>query len=95
MRDLGYREVALGNWWKNGERNADGTIALDPSNGRTACARNGRAARAGASPSARTPTSALRVHQPKRQQFGHYQQDADTIAAWGLDAMTVDWCGAY
>jgi hypothetical protein len=25
--------------------------------------------------------------------FGHYQQDADTFAAWGFDAVKVDWCG--
>jgi len=25
--------------------------------------------------------------------FGHYQQDADTFAAWGFDAVKVDFCG--
>ena len=25
--------------------------------------------------------------------FGHYQQDADTFAAWGIDAVKVDFCG--
>jgi alpha-galactosidase len=26
--------------------------------------------------------------------YGHYQQDADTFAAWGFDAVKVDFCGA-
>ncbi len=26
--------------------------------------------------------------------LGHYQQDADTFAAWGFDAVKVDFCGA-
>jgi alpha-galactosidase len=26
--------------------------------------------------------------------FGHYQQDADMFAAWGFDAVKVDFCGA-
>ena len=25
--------------------------------------------------------------------FGHYQQDINTLAAWGVDAVKVDWCG--
>lgn len=25
--------------------------------------------------------------------FGHYQQDINTLAAWGVDALKVDWCG--
>ena len=25
--------------------------------------------------------------------FGHYQQDINTLAAWGIDAVKVDWCG--
>jgi alpha-galactosidase len=25
--------------------------------------------------------------------YGHYQQDVDTFAAWGVDALKVDWCG--
>jgi alpha-galactosidase len=25
--------------------------------------------------------------------FGHYQQDMNTLAAWGVDAVKVDWCG--
>jgi alpha-galactosidase len=25
--------------------------------------------------------------------FGHYQQDINTLAKWGVDAVKVDWCG--
>ena len=25
--------------------------------------------------------------------YGHYQQDPDTFAAWGFDAVKVDFCG--
>jgi len=25
--------------------------------------------------------------------YGHYQQDVNTFAAWGVDAIKVDWCG--
>jgi hypothetical protein len=27
--------------------------------------------------------------------FGHYQQDVNTLAAWGVDAIKVDWCGGF
>ena len=25
--------------------------------------------------------------------FGHYQQDADLFASWGIDYVKMDWCG--
>jgi alpha-galactosidase len=25
--------------------------------------------------------------------YGHYQQDMNTLASWGIDAVKVDWCG--
>ena len=96
MRDLGYREVALGNWWKNGQRNADGTIALDPQqwpHGVRAVT-DGLHAR-GFTVRAYTDIGPHGCINASSNSFGHYQHDADTIARWGLDAMTVDWCGAY
>jgi alpha-galactosidase len=30
---------------------------------------------------------------PAGGSLGHYQQDIDTMAAWGVDAVKVDWCG--
>ena len=30
---------------------------------------------------------------PKQGSYGHYQQDVNTFAAWGFDAVKVDFCG--
>jgi alpha-galactosidase len=30
---------------------------------------------------------------PHQGSYGHYQQDVDTFAAWGVDAVKVDFCG--
>ena len=30
---------------------------------------------------------------PVKGSEGHYQQDMNTFAAWGFDAVKVDWCG--
>jgi len=27
--------------------------------------------------------------------YGHYQQDINTLASWGVDAVKVDWCGGF
>ena len=96
MRALGYREVALGNWWKNGERGPDGTIALDPQQWPHGVKPVTDALHAqGFSVRAYTDIGPFGCITPTANSYGHYRQDADTVAAWGLDALTVDWCGAY
>ncbi len=96
MRDLGYREFALGNWWKNGQRNTDGTIALDPQQWPHGVkpVTDGLHAR-GLTVRAYTDIGPHGCITPSANSFGYYQQDADTVSRWGLDALTVDWCGAY
>ena len=42
---------------------------------------------------ASTPTPASTAAAARPGQLGHYQQDADQFAAWGYDAVKVDFCG--
>jgi alpha-galactosidase len=91
----GYRIVWLDFGWASGARDAHGNLIVDPrqwphglawltawlhAHGLLA----GIYTDAGSSGCGRRGVGSL----------GHYQQDADTFAAWGFDAIKVDFCGA-
>ena len=91
----GYRIVWLDFGWASGARDSAGQLIVNPSqwphglswltawlHGRGLLA--GIYADAGASGCYRQGVGSL----------GYYQQDADTFAAWGFDAVKVDFCGA-
>ncbi|MCA1647650.1 MAG: NPCBM/NEW2 domain-containing protein [Chloroflexi bacterium] len=94
MRSLGYKYVWLdGGWWQ-GQRNADGSIAVDAAqwpSGMKAVADyiHSKGLNAGIY----TDIGSTGCGGPGQGSYGHYQQDADTFAAWGYDAVKVDWCG--
>jgi alpha-galactosidase len=91
----GYRIVWLDFGWASGERNRSGELVVDPRqwpNGLPWLTSwlhahhllAGIYTDAGASGCYRRGVGSL----------GHYRQDADAFAAWGFDAVKVDFCGA-
>ncbi len=90
----GYRIVWLDYGWASGERDHDGELAIDPRqwphglDGLTA-ALHQRGLLAGIySDGGRSGCEGRGVGS-----LGHYEQDADRFAAWGFDAVKVDFCG--
>jgi alpha-galactosidase len=88
MRDAGYRYVWLDAGWPAG-RNADGGLALDSSQWPDGLSGvcdyiHSHGLLAGIYIDAGPSTSQAFGG------FGHYQQDADTFAAWGFDALKAD-----
>ncbi len=94
MRNLGYKYVWLdGGWWQ-GLRNPDGTIKVDPAqwpSGMKAVADyiHAKGLKAGIY----TDIGSSGCGGAAQGSYGHYQQDANTFAGWGYDALKVDWCG--
>ena len=91
----GYRIVWLDFGWASGERDSHGNLIIDPQqwpNGLAWLTKwlhqrgllAGIYADAGSSGCEGRGVGSL----------GHYQQDADAFAAWGFDAVKVDFCGA-
>ncbi len=91
----GYRIVWLDFGWASGARGADGQILVDPPPVAPRPALADRLA-------APSPPAGRDLHRRGAQRLpkqgvgslGHYQQDADAFAAWGFDAVKVDFCGA-
>lgn len=94
MRKLGYKYVWLdGGWWQ-GQRNPDGSIAVNPTqwpSGMKAVAAyiHSKGLKAGIY----TDIGSSGCGGAAQGSYGHYQQDANTFAAWGYDGVKVDWCG--
>ena len=93
MKAAGYTYVNLDGGWNLRRRNLDGSIQPDPvkfPKGIKPVAdyvhslglKFGMYASAGFENCARTSAGS----------FGHYQQDAMTFAAWGIDYVKLDWC---
>jgi len=100
LQAAGYRYVWLdAGWWRPangpgtpGARNADGSIQLDPSlwpHGMRWLTDyiHSKGLLAG------IYTDAGPVGCGNGGSWGHYQQDVDTFATWGFDAVKVDYCG--
>ena len=100
LKAAGYGYVWIdAGWWKPadgpgtpGARNADGSIQLDPSlwpHGMRWLTDyiHSKGLLAG------IYTDAGPVGCGNGGSWGHYQQDSDTFAAWGFDAIKVDYCG--
>ncbi len=91
MRDAGYRYLNIDDTWE-GVRDADGNLGSNkkfPDMKGLAAYVHARGLKFGiySSPGPRTcgeyPGS-----------YGHEKQDAETFAAWGVDFLKYDWCGA-
>jgi alpha-galactosidase len=90
----GYRYVWLDVGWWQGRRGPGGRIEVDRSqwpHGIAWLARTLHAA--GLRLGVYTDAGANGCGGAHEGSYGHYREDADTFAAWGLDAVKVDFCG--
>lgn len=97
MRDAGYRFINIDDSWESDHRNPDGTIAVNGNfpSGIKALAdyAHSKGFKLGiyTSPADRTCNQAYHVGSPGQQ---NAQRDVAAFAAWGIDYIKLDWCGA-
>jgi alpha-galactosidase len=90
----GYRYIWLDVGWWQGERNAAGEITVNPTqwpHGMKWLTSTLHAA--GFKVGLYTDAGVEGCGGPRQGSYGHYQQDVNTFAAWGFDAVKVDFCG--
>lgn len=90
----GYRYVWLDAGWWQGARDTKGVIVVAPAqwpHGMAWLARTLHAA--GFRVGLYTDAGSVGCGGPGEGSYGHYQQDVNTFAAWGFDAVKVDFCG--
>jgi alpha-galactosidase len=90
----GYRYVWLDVGWWHGTRAANGEITVSPAqwpHGLAWLTRTLHAA--GFRVGLYTDAGPNGCGGAGQGSYGHYQQDVDTFAAWGFDAVKVDFCG--
>ncbi len=91
----GYRVVWLDFGWASGKRDGDGNIVVDHRqwpNGLSWL--TGWLHAHGLLAGIYTDAGASGCSHQGVGSLGHYQQDANTFAAWGFDAVKIDFCGA-
>lgn len=95
LRDAGYKIVWVDFGWATGTRDSSGNLVVDPTqwpNGMSGLTSylHGLGLQAGIYTDAgNSGCSGQGVGS-----YGHYQQDANQFAAWGFDAVKLDFCGA-
>jgi hypothetical protein len=90
----GYNYVWLDVGWWQGTRNAAGQITVNPAqwpHGMAWLTRTLHAA--GFRVGLYTDAGTVGCGGTGQGSYGHYQQDVNTFAAWGFDAIKVDFCG--
>jgi hypothetical protein len=90
----GYRYVWLDVGWWHGARSPAGEMVVDPTqwpHGIAWLASTLHAA--GLKLGLYTDAGAAGCGGPSQGSYGHYQQDVNTFAKWGVDAVKVDYCG--
>jgi len=91
----GYRIVWLDFGWASGERDSRGELVVDPRQWPHGLRwLTGWLHRHGLLAGIYTDAGKSGCHGQGVGSLGHYQQDADRFAAWGFDAVKVDFCGA-
>ncbi len=94
LRQRGYRYVWLDVGWWHGTRAANGQIIVSPTqwpHGLAWLTRTLHAA--GFLVGLYTDAGPNGCGGARQGSYGHYQQDVNTFAAWGFDAVKVDFCG--
>ena len=94
LEKRGYRYVWLDVGWWHGTRNANGEITVNPKqwpHGLAWLTRTLHAA--GLLVGLYTDAGPNGCGGAGQGSYGHYQQDVNTFAAWGFDAVKVDFCG--
>jgi alpha-galactosidase len=89
----GYRLIWLDSGWWQGQRNAGGQIVVNPTQWPHGIAWLASVLHAnGFELGVYSDAGATGCGTPGGM-YGHYQQDVNTFASWGVDAIKVDWCG--
>jgi alpha-galactosidase len=94
LQKRGYRYVWLDAGWWHGTRNSGGEITVSPTqwpHGLEWLTRTLHAA--GLLVGLYTDAGPNGCGGAGQGSYGHYQQDVNTFAAWGFDAVKVDFCG--
>ena len=94
LEQHGYRYVWLDVGWWHGMRNAAGEITVNPTqwpHGMAWLTRTLHAA--GFLVGIYTDAGPNGCGGAGQGSYGHYQQDVNTLASWGFDAVKVDFCG--
>ncbi len=94
LEQRGYRYIWLDVGWWHGTRNASGEITVSPKqwpHGLAWLTRTLHAA--GFLVGLYTDAGPNGCGGAGQGSYGHYQQDVNTFAAWGFDAVKVDFCG--
>lgn len=90
----GYRYLWLDVGWWQGQRSGNGEIAVDHAQWPHGLAwLTSTLHRAGLLVGLYTDAGSEGCGGPGQGSYGHYQQDVNTFAAWGFDAVKVDFCG--
>ncbi len=90
----GYNYVWLDVGWWQGTRNAAGQITVNPAQWPHGMAwLTSTLHAAGFRVGLYTDAGRIGCGGPTEGSYGHYQQDVNTFAAWGFDAVKVDFCG--
>jgi hypothetical protein len=90
----GYNYVWLDVGWWQGTRNAAGQITVNPAQWPHGMAwLTSTLHAAGFRVGLYTDAGRVGCGGPNEGSYGHYQQDVNTFAAWGFDAVKVDFCG--
>jgi alpha-galactosidase len=95
LATAGYRIVWLDFGWASGKRDSHGAIIVDPGQWPDGLAWLTAWLHAhGLLAGIYTDAGKSGCHGRGVGSLGHYQQDANAFAAWGFDAVKVDFCGA-
>lgn len=95
LQQAGYRIFWLDFGWASGARDSSGNLTVSPSRWPDGMA--GFVAwlhQHGLLAGIYTDAGATGCNGQGVGSYGHYQQDANTFAAWGFDAVKLDFCGA-
>jgi alpha-galactosidase len=91
----GYRIVWFDFGWASGQRNSDGNLVVDPKQWPDGLPwLTGWLHAHGLEAGIYTDAGATGCRGLGVGSLGHYQQDVNDFAAWGFDAIKVDFCGA-
>lgn len=96
LRAAGYRYLWIDGGWWTGTRDAQGNIVVDPTQWPhgmqwLVAYIHSQGLLAGIYTDAGSIACGKVLH--PAGSYGHYQQDVDTFASWGFDAVKVDFCG--
>jgi alpha-galactosidase len=89
----GYRLIWLDAGWWQGQRDAAGNMVVSPTQWPHGIAWLASTLHANGFKLGVYTDAGLVGCGVKGGAYGHYQQDVNTLAAWGIDALKVDWCG--